>query len=139
MYCLSEICIAAQNIYCHSEICYPDGRYTFANHHYTTVQYGHRPTKVPWITASYRPHVLLPSSYTEFSPCATTCTHPAKSFELAQNFRRVSPTAKTQKSHQRVHRSLNAPQCALTVFHRLHEIYHTVAHGRLSRYHVTAT
>ena len=41
--------------------------------------------------------------------------------------------------HQRVHRSLNAPPCALTVFHRLHEIYHTVAHGRLSRHHVTAT
>ena len=28
--------------------------------------------------------------------------------------------------HQRVHRSLNAPLCALTVFHRPHEIYHTV-------------
>ena len=42
--------------------------------------------------------------------------------------------------HQRVHRSLNAPPCALTVFHRPHEIYHTVAHGRLSRHHVvTAT
>ena len=38
--------------------------------------------------------------------------------------------------HQHVHRSLNAPPCALTVFHRLHEIYHTVAHGRLSRCHV---
>ena len=41
--------------------------------------------------------------------------------------------------HQRVHRSLNSPPCALTVFHRLHKIYHTVAHGRLSQCHVTAT
>ena len=41
--------------------------------------------------------------------------------------------------HQRVHRSLNAPPCALTVFHRAHEMYHTVAHGRPSRCHVTAT
>ena len=35
--------------------------------------------------------------------------------------------------------SLGSPPCALTVFHRPHEIYHTVAHGRLSRRHVTAT
>ena len=41
--------------------------------------------------------------------------------------------------HWSVHRSINAPPCALTVFHRPHEIYHTVAHGRLSRCHVTAT
>ena len=40
--------------------------------------------------------------------------------------------------HQHVHRSLNAPPCALTVFHRPHEIYHTVAHGRPSLRHVTA-
>ena len=30
-----------------------------------------------------------------------------------------------QTGHQRVHRSLNAPPCALTVFHRSHEIYET--------------
>ena len=136
MYCRSEICIAAlkyvlmhQNIYCHSEICYPDGMYTLANHHYT-VQYGHRPTNgsitaLYWPTSSYLPH-------TGFSPCATACTHPAKSFEYVQNFRRPLT------GHQRVHRSLNAPPCVLTVFHRTHEIYHTVAHGRLSRHHVTA-
>ena len=41
--------------------------------------------------------------------------------------------------HQRVHRLLNAQPCALTVFHRSHEIYHTVSHGRLSQRHVTAT
>ena len=86
MYCRSKICIAAlkyvmmhQNIYCHSEICYPDGMHTFANHHYT-VQYGHHNDLVP-----------APRPPTGFSPCATVCTHPAKCFELAQNFRRVSP------------------------------------------------
>ena len=42
--------------------------------------------------------------------------------------------------YRRVHRSLNAPSCAPGVCpHRQHEIYHTVAHGRLSQHHVTAT
>ena len=130
MYCRSEILLLHHNIYCHSAICYPDGMHTFANHHYA-VKYGHRPTNGS-ITASYRP----PSSYrahTGFSPCATACIHPAKCFEYVQNFRRPLT------GHWRVHRSLNAPPCALTVFHRPHEIYHTVAHGRLSRCHVTAT
>ena len=74
MYFCSEICTAAlkyvllhQNIYCHSEICYPDGMHTLANHHHT-VHYGHRPTNGS-ITASYRPHVHLPSSYRVFTVC----------------------------------------------------------------------
>ena len=74
MYCRSEICIAAlkyvllhQHIYFHSEICYPDGMHTFANYYYA-VQYGHRPTNGS-ITASYRPHVLLPSSYRVLTVC----------------------------------------------------------------------
>ena len=70
-------------------------------------------------------------------------TNPAKSCEYVQNFRRVPPgpawSRRPLTGHQRVHRSLNAPPCVLTVFHRPHEIYRTVAHSRLSRRHVTAT
>ena len=142
-YC-SEICTAAlkyvlmhQNIYCHSEICYPDGMHTLAKPHYT-VHYGHRPTNGS-ITASYRPHVLLPFSYRVL----TVCHHlypPGEKFSVCP---KLSPgpagSRRPLTGHQRVHRSLNAPPCALTVFHRPHEIYHTVAHGRLSRCHVTAT
>ena len=41
--------------------------HTLANHHYT-VQYGHRPTNGS-ITALYRAHVLLPSSYRVLTVC----------------------------------------------------------------------
>ena len=67
MYYRSEILLLHQNIYCHSEICYPDGMHTFANHHYT-VKYRHRPTNGS-ITASYRPPVLLPCSYRVITVC----------------------------------------------------------------------
>ena len=143
IFCSSEICTAAlkyvlmhQNIYCHSEICYPDGMHTLAKHHYT-VQYGHRPTNGS-ITASYRPHVLLPSSYRVLTVCHGLYP-PGEKFWVCP---KLSPgpagSRRPLTGHQRVHRSLNAPPCALTVFHRPHEIYHTVAHGRLSRCHVTA-
>ena len=144
IFCCSEICTAAlkyglmhQNIYCHSEICYPDGMHTLAKHHYT-VQYGHRPTNGS-ITASYRPHVLFPSSYRVLTVCHRLYP-PGEKFWVCP---KLSPgpagSRRPLTGHQRVHRSLNAPPCALTVFHRPHEIYHTVAHGRLSRCHVTAT
>ena len=93
MFCRPEILLLHQNIYCHSEICYPDGMHTFANHHYT-VKYGHRPTNGS-ITASYRPTSSY-RAHTGFSPCATACIHPAKSFEYVQNVRRVSPAANGQ-------------------------------------------
>ena len=79
--------------------------------------------------------VLIPGSHRVPSLVPTR----RKVLRMSKTFagsRLVSPAV---NGHQRVHRSLNAPPCALTVFHRPHEIYHTVAHGRLSRHHVTAT
>ena len=141
MYFCSEICTAAlkyvllhQNIYCHSEICYPDGMHTLANHHHT-VHYGHRPTNGS-ITASYRPHVLLPSSYRVLTVCHRMYPPGEKFLSMSKTF---AGSRRPLTSHQHVHRSLNAPPCALTVFHRPHKIYHTVEHGSLSRCHVTAT
>ena len=101
MYCLSEICIdtpkcvlTLRNMYWHSEISYSDCMHTLANHHHA-VKYGHRPTNGS-ITASYRPHVLLSSSYQGLTVCHHLYPHPAKSFEHAQNFSRVSPVANGQ-------------------------------------------
>ena len=62
-----------------------------------------------------------------------------KVLSMSKTFACPAGSRRPLTGHQRVHRSLNAPPCALTVFHRPHEIYHTVAHGRLSRHHVTAT
>ena len=77
--------------------------------------------------------VLIPGSY-RVPPLVPTQRRKVLSLPKTFAGSRRPPTG-----HQRVHRSINAPPCALTVFHRLHEIYHMVAHGRLSRYHVTAT
>ena len=114
---------------------------TFANHQYTVI-YGHRPTNRVHngLVPPPRPlTVLMPGSH-RVPPLVSTRR---KVFEYVQNFRRVSPglagSRRPLTGHWRVHRSLNTPPCALTVFHRLHEIYHTVAHGRFSRCHVTAT
>ena len=144
IFCRSEICFAAmknvllhQNIYCHSEICYPDAMHTLANHHYT-VQYGHRPTNGS-ITALYRAHVLLPSSYRVLAVCHRLYPPGEKCLVCPKLSPGPAGSRRPLTGHQRVHRSLNAPLYALTVFHRPHEIYHTVAHGRLSRHHVTAT
>ena len=108
--------------------------HTFTNHHYT-IKYGHHPTYVSiyqtHITTSYRPHVLLPSSY-RFSPCATY-------IPLVPTWRKALSMPKTfagsrqlLTGHQRVHRSLNTPPCALTVLYCPYETYHTVEHSRLS-------
>ena len=104
--------------------------HTLANHHYT-VQYGHRPTNGS-ITALYRAHVLIPGSH-RVPPLVPTRR---RVLSMSKTF---AGSRRPLTGHQRVHRSLNAPPFALTVFHRAHEIYHTVAHGRLSRHHVTAT
>ena len=80
------------------------------------------------LVPAHRPH-------TGFLPCSTACTHPVKSFGHAQNFHRVSPaTNGPQPCSPIAHR----PRRALTVFHRSHEMYHTVAHGMPTRCHVTA-
>ena len=144
MYFCYEICTAAlkyvllhQHISCHSEICYPDGMHTLANHHHT-VHYGHRPTNGS-ITASYRPHVPLPSSYRVLTVCHRLYPPGEKLWVCPKLSPGPAGSRRPLTGHQRVHRSLNAPPCAHTVFHRPHEIYHTVAHGRPSRCHVTAT
>ena len=140
MYFCSEICTATlkyvllhQNIYCHSEICYPVGMHTLANHHHT-VHYGHRLTNES-ITASYRPT----SSYrphTGFSPCATACTHPGSMSKTFAGSRWVSPAANGPPTCSPI--AQRPAMCP----HRVPpstRIYQTVAHGRLSRCHVTAT
>ena len=136
MYCRSEICIAAlkyvllhQNIYCHSEICYPDGLHTLANHHYT-VQYGHRPTNGS-IPSPCPLTVLIPGSHCVLPLVPTRRNFLSMSKTFAGSHRPLT-------SHQRVHRSLNAPLCVLTMFLCPPAIYHMLAHGRLSRHHVTA-
>ena len=131
MYCYTKIYIVTP------KICYPDGIHTLANHHYT-VHYGHRPTNGS-ITASYRPHVLLPSSYWVLTVCHRLYPTGEKLWVCPKLSPGPVGFCWPLTGHQRVQRSLNAPPCALTVFHRQHEIYHTVAHGRLSRCHVTAT
>ena len=135
MYCHSEICIAApkyilplRNMLSRRH----PGMHTLANHHYT-VQYGHRPTNrsITGLVPAPRPlTVIIPGSH-----CVPPLV-PTRRKALSMSFRRVPPGL---ASHQRVHRSFHAPPCVFTVFHRPHEIYHTVAHGRLSRHHVTAT
>ena len=151
IYCCSEIYIAAlkyvltlwniiaapKYIYIYSEICYLDGMRTFANHHYA-LRYGHRP-KNGSITASYRPNVLLPCSYRVITVCHRLYPPGEKFWVCPKLSPDLAGSRRPLMGHWRLHRSLNAPPCALTVFHRLHEIYHTVAHGRLSRCHVMAT
>ena len=136
IYFCSEIYIAAlkyvllhQNIYCYSEICYPDGMHTFANHHYA-VKYS--------ITASYRqppppppPPVLLPCSYRVLTMCHRLypVTVPTR--------RKVLSMSKTFAGSCRVSPAANGPPtCSPIAQRRPHEIYHTVAHGRLSRCHM---
>ena len=79
--------------------------------------------------------VLIPGSH-RVPPLVPTRR---KVLSMSKTFAGLAGSRRPLTGHQRVHRSLNAPPCALTVFHRPHEIYHTVAHGRLSRHHVTAT
>ena len=150
MYCRSEIYISTlkyvllhQNIYFHSVIYYPDGMHAFANYHYA-VQYGHRPTNGS-ITASYRPHVLLPSSYRVLTMCHRLYPPGEKFWACSKTF---AGSHRPLTGHQRVHRSLNAPPCALavcphrvpspcsTVSTKFTTRWHTVG---LSRRHVTAT
>ena len=109
MYCCSEICIGAlkcvllhQNIYFHSERCYPDGMHTFADYYYA-VQYGHRPRNGS-ITASYRPHVLLPGSH---------CVPP-----LVPTRRKVLSLPKTFAGSHRVSPAANGPPTSSPIAQR---------------------
>ena len=81
IYCCSEICFATLkyalrlwNMYCCTKIYISSPKYviqtacTRSQKHHYTVQYGHRHTNGS-IPASYRPHVLLPSSYRVLTVC----------------------------------------------------------------------
>ena len=137
-------------MYCRSEICIATLKYLLPKYVIQTACSRAQTITIiwapphEWVHNGLVPvprHLTVLPSYCMGSHCVPllNCTHLAKSFEHAQNFGWVSPglagSRRPLMGHQRVHRSLNAPPCALTVFHRLHEIYH----GRLSRHHVTAT
>ena len=84
-----------------------------------------------FVPAPRPPTILIPGSH-RVPPLVPA---QRKVLSMPKNF---DGSRRPLTGHQRVHRSLNAPPCALTVFHRLHEMY-TSAHGRFSRHHVTAT
>ena len=69
-----------------------------------------------FLTAFYRPH-------NRFSLCATACTHPAKSFEHAQNFRRVSPAANGPPTCSPI------SQCPAMCHHRVPPSARNLSHG----------
>ena len=68
--------------------------------------------------------------------CATACTHTVKSFGYVQNFRWVSPAANRPLACSSISKS---PARCHHLFGHLQGIYHTVAHGTLTRRSVTAT
>ena len=130
MYCRSEICIAAPQYILplrnmlsrrHAHVSKPSLYSTIWAPPHERVHNGTGPT------SSYRPHtVLIPSSYRVLTVCH-------RFYPPGEKFGVCPKLSRPLTGHQHVHRSLNAPPCVLTVFHRTHEIYHTVAHGRLSR------
>ena len=134
-------------MYCGSEICIVAPKYIFSLRNMLSRRHAHvrKPSLYSMISAP--PHkrvhnglvpaprpltVLIPGSH-RVPPLVSTRR---KVLSLPKTF---AGSRRPLTGHQRVHRSLNVPPCALTVFHCSHEIYHTVAHGRLSRRHVTAT
>ena len=127
-------------MYCRSEICIDAPKYILSLRNMLSRRHAHVSKTSLYSTIWAPPHervhnglvpaprpltVLIPGSH-RVPVCPKLSPGPAGS-------------RRPLTGHQRVHRSLNAPPCALTVFHRPHKIYHTVAHGRLSRCHVTAT
>ena len=140
VYCSSEICISITkyvltlgNMSWHSEIRYPDGMHTFANHQYR-VKYGERVHNglVP-------AHVLSPSSYRVL----TACTHPAKSChtlpwvqlgeESHENL--IALSHSTAKPNGPIPFDLNDKRCNLTgqivfsICHRAHTDLYRVYTG----------
>ena len=133
-------------MYCGSEICIVAPKYIFPLRNMLSRRHAHvrKPSLYSMIWAPPREwvhsglvlaprplSVLLPGSH-HVPPLVSTRR---KVLSLPKTF---AGSRRSLTGHQHVHRSLNAPPCALTVFHRSHEIYHMVAHGRLSRRHVTA-
>ena len=147
MYFCYEICTAAlkyvllhQNISCHSEICYPDGMHTLANHHHA-VHYGHRPTNGS-ITASYRPHVLLPAP----RPLTVLIPGSHRVPPLAPTRRKVLSMSKTFAGSRRVSPAAYGPPTCSPIAQRPAVCPHrdlpsarNLPHGTPSRCHVTAT
>ena len=134
-------------MYCRSEICIDAPKYILSLRNMLSRRHAHVSKtslySTIWATPRERVHnglvpaprpltVLIPGSH-RVPPLVPTRR---KVLSMSKTF---AGSRRPLTGHQRVHRSLNAPPCALTVFHRPHEIYHTVAHGRLSRCHVTST
>ena len=107
-------------IYFQSEICYPDGIHTFAKTSlYSTIWAPpHERVHTSLVPAPRPLTVLIPGSQ-RVPPLVPTRR---KVLSMPKTF---AGSRRPLTGHQRVHRLLNAPPCALTVFHRPHEIYHT--------------
>ena len=133
--------LSFRNMYLHSEICIDTPKYVLTLRN--TLSRRHAYVRKPslcskiWAPPHERVHnVLLPSSYLGSHHVPPPVPTRRKVLSMPKTF---AGSRRSLTGHQRVHRLLNAPPCALAVFHRPHEIYHTVAHGRLSQHHVTAT
>ena len=134
-------------MYCGSEICIAPPKYIFPLRNMLSRRHAHVRKLLLCSTVWAPPHERVHNGLVPASrPLTVLIPGSIRVPLLVPTQRNVLSLPKTfagsrrpPTGHQRVHRSLNAPPCALTVFHRSHEIYHTVAHGRLSRHHVTAT
>ena len=79
-------------------------------------------------------HVLLPCSYRVLTVCHRLYPPGEKFWVCPKLSPGLAGSCRPLTGHWRVHRSINAPPCALTMFHRPHKIYHTVA-GAMWRLH----
>ena len=132
MYCCSEICIAAPKYVLPLQKMYSHSKYGIQ------AAYTHSQTITDRPHIHYRPtngHAMgSPSSYHALTVCRRPSAH-GQSFEHAQNSCRawidggVLWTCSTVRIR---------PTMCLTMFRRLHQLFHTVAYGETTRQSVAA-